>query len=81
MFEGPSIASGNIKRSLPNRPMTHDLFKSFASGFVNYEIERIVNYRNEQEGVYYAKTSLKKDLVLPRLMLVLLLMPCDSNQV
>jgi hypothetical protein len=41
--------------------MTHDLFKSFASGF-NYEIDRII-ITDMKEGVYYAKVKCKSDLI------------------
>lgn len=60
MFEAQAIAL-EIEKIIPNRPMTHDLFKSFASGF-NYEIERIV-ITDMKEGVYYAKIQSKSDLV------------------
>jgi len=60
MFEAQAIAL-EIEKIIPNRPMTHDLFKSFASGF-NYEIERIV-ITDMKEGVYYAEIQSKSDLV------------------
>jgi hypothetical protein len=60
MFEAQAIAL-EIEKIIPNRPMTHDLFKSFANGF-NYEIERIV-ITDMKEGVYYAKIQSKSDLV------------------
>ena len=60
MFEAQAIAL-EIEKIIPNRPMTHDLFKSFASGF-NYEIERIV-INDMKEGVYYAKIQSKSDLI------------------
>jgi len=60
MFEAQAIAL-EIEKIIPNRPMTHDLFKSFASGF-NYEIERVV-ITDMKEGVYYAKIQSKSDLV------------------
>ncbi len=60
MFEAQAIAL-EIEKIIPNRPMTHDLFKSFASGF-NYEIERIV-ITDMKEGVYYAKIQSKSDLL------------------
>lgn len=52
MFEAQAIAL-EIEKIIPNRPMTHDLFKSFASGF-NYDIEKIV-INDMKEGVFYAK--------------------------
>jgi uncharacterized protein len=60
MFEAQAIAL-EIEKIIPNRPMTHDLFKSFATGF-NYEIERIV-ITDMKEGVYYAKIQSKSDLI------------------
>lgn len=56
MFEAQAIAL-EIEKIVPNRPMTHDLFKSFASGF-NFDIERIV-ITDMKEGVYYAKIQCK----------------------
>lgn len=60
MFEAQAIAL-EIEKIIPNRPMTHDLFKSFASGF-NYEIDRII-ITDMKEGVYYAKVKCKSDLI------------------
>jgi len=56
MFEAQAIAL-EIEKIVPNRPMTHDLFKSFAAGF-NFDIERIV-ITDMKEGVYYAKIQCK----------------------
>ncbi|WP_339879662.1 bifunctional nuclease family protein [uncultured Algoriphagus sp.] len=56
MFEAQAIAL-EIEKIVPNRPMTHDLFKSFAAGF-DFDIERIV-ITDMKEGVYYAKIQCK----------------------
>ncbi|MFN6946719.1 MAG: bifunctional nuclease domain-containing protein [Cytophagaceae bacterium] len=52
MFEAQAIAI-EIEKIIPNRPMTHDLFKSFASGF-NFNVEEIV-ISDLKEGVFFAK--------------------------
>ncbi|MFA0964275.1 bifunctional nuclease domain-containing protein [Roseivirga sp. BDSF3-8] len=52
MFEAQAIAI-EIEKIIPNRPMTHDLFKSFASSF-NFNIEEIV-ISDLKEGVFFAK--------------------------
>lgn len=52
MFEAQAIAI-EIEKIVPNRPMTHDLFKSFAEAF-NYQIKEIV-ISDLKEGVFYAK--------------------------
>ncbi len=52
MFEAQAIAI-EIEKIVPNRPMTHDLFKSFASGF-NFNVEEIV-ISDLREGVFFAK--------------------------
>lgn len=52
MFEAQAIAI-EIEKIVPNRPMTHDLFKSFASGF-NFSVEEIV-ISDLREGVFFAK--------------------------
>ncbi|PZX55834.1 bifunctional nuclease family protein [Algoriphagus chordae] len=56
MFEAQAIAL-EIEKIVPNRPMTHDLFKSFATGF-NFDIERII-ITDMKEGVFYAKIHCK----------------------
>ena len=40
MFEAQAIAI-EIEKITPNRPMTHDLFKSFANSF-NYTVDEII---------------------------------------
>lgn len=61
MFEAQAIAI-EIEKIIPNRPMTHDLFKSFAANF-NYSIDHIL-ISDMREGVFYAKivcqSSVKK---------------------
>jgi len=52
MFEAQAIAI-EIEKIIPNRPMTHDLFKSFAQSF-NYFVEEIV-ISDLKEGVFFAK--------------------------
>ncbi len=52
VFEAQAIAV-QIENIVPNRPMTHDLFKSFADG-MNYKLKEI--YISElKEGIFYAK--------------------------
>jgi uncharacterized protein len=52
MFEAQAIAI-EIEKIVPNRPMTHDLFKSFANSF-KFTIKEIV-ISDLKEGVFYAK--------------------------
>lgn len=52
MFEAQAIAI-EIEKIIPNRPMTHDLFKSFASNF-HFTVEEIV-ISDLKEGVFFAK--------------------------
>lgn len=52
MFEAQAIAI-EIEKITPNRPMTHDLFKSFAFNF-NYSVKEIV-ISDLKEGVFFAK--------------------------
>lgn len=52
MFEAQAIAI-EIEKIIPNRPMTHDLFKSFASTF-NFHVEEII-ISDLKEGVFFAK--------------------------
>lgn len=59
MFEAQAIAI-EIEKIIPNRPMTHDLFKSFAESF-KLEIDRIV-ISDMKEGVFYAKIHCKNSL-------------------
>ncbi|MFL5731398.1 MAG: bifunctional nuclease domain-containing protein [Cytophagaceae bacterium] len=52
MFEAQAIAI-EIEKIIPNRPMTHDLFKSFALAF-NFNVEEII-ISDLKEGVFFAK--------------------------
>lgn len=52
MFEAQAIAI-EIEKIVPNRPMTHDLFKSFAHNF-GFTLEEIV-ISDLKEGVFFAK--------------------------
>ncbi len=52
MFEAQAIAI-EIEKIIPNRPMTHDLFKSFAHSF-GYKVEEII-ISDLKEGVFFAK--------------------------
>lgn len=52
MFEAQAIAI-EIEKIVPNRPMTHDLFKSFAHNF-NFTIKEIV-ISDLKEGVFFGK--------------------------
>jgi len=52
MFEAQAIAI-EIEKIIPNRPMTHDLFKSFATSF-NFSIKEII-ISDLKEGVFFAK--------------------------
>ena len=52
MFEAQAIAI-EIEKITPNRPMTHDLFKSFAGSF-DFTIKEII-ISDLKEGVFFAK--------------------------
>ncbi len=52
MFEAQAIAI-EIEKITPNRPMTHDLFKSFAHSF-DYSVNEIL-ISDLKEGVFFAK--------------------------
>jgi len=52
MFEAQAIAI-EIEKIIPNRPMTHDLFKSFANTF-HFHVDEIV-ISDLKEGVFFAK--------------------------
>jgi uncharacterized protein len=52
MFEAQAIAI-EIEKIIPNRPMTHDLFKSFADSFGFSVLEVYIS--ELREGVFYAK--------------------------
>jgi len=52
MFEAQAIAI-EIEKIVPNRPMTHDLFKSFAYSF-NFTVKEII-ISDLKEGVFFGK--------------------------
>ena len=52
MFEAQAIAI-EIEKIIPNRPMTHDLFKSFANSF-NFTVKEVI-ISDLKEGVFFAK--------------------------
>lgn len=52
MFEAQAIAI-EIEKIHPNRPMTHDLFRSFADGF-DVRVEEIL-ISDLKEGVFFSK--------------------------
>lgn len=52
MFEAQAIAI-EIEKIIPNRPMTHDLFKSFAHSYKFVVTEIIIS--GLKEGVFFAK--------------------------
>ncbi len=52
MFEAQAIAI-EIEKIQPNRPMTHDLFKSFAKAF-NYSVTEII-ISDLKEGIFFAR--------------------------
>jgi len=52
MFEAQAIAI-EIEKITPNRPMTHDLFKSFAHGY-DFKVKEII-ISDLKEGVFFAK--------------------------
>jgi bifunctional DNase/RNase len=52
MFEAQAIAI-EIEKIIPNRPMTHDLFKSFASLY-HFHVEEVM-ISDLKEGVFFAK--------------------------
>lgn len=58
MFEAQAIAI-EIEKIIPNRPMTHDLFKSFSDSF-QFQIDKIV-ISDMKEGVFYAKIHSKNE--------------------
>lgn len=58
MFEAQAIAI-EIEKIVPNRPMTHDLFKSFAVDF-NFEIKEVY-ISDLKEGVFFAKLVCEQD--------------------
>jgi bifunctional DNase/RNase len=57
-YEAQAIAI-ELEKMTPTRPLTHDLFKSFAQSF-QIEVVEVVIY-NLVEGVFYAKLICSKD--------------------
>ncbi len=51
-FEAQAIAI-ELEKMTPSRPLTHDLFKSFAEGF-NINVSEVVIY-NLVEGIFFAR--------------------------
>src|SRR3981081_1797165 len=51
-FEAQAIAI-ELEKMTPTRPLTHDLFKSFADNF-DFKIKEIIIY-NLLDGIFYAK--------------------------
>jgi len=51
-FEAQAIAI-ELEKMTPSRPLTHDLFKSFAEGF-NINVKEVIIY-NLVEGMFFAK--------------------------
>lgn len=60
-FEAQAIAI-ELEKMTPTRPLTHDLFKSFAQSF-SIQVKEVVIY-NLNEGIFYAKLICEKDGVL-----------------
>ena len=57
-FEAQSIAI-ELENMKPSRPLTHDLFKSFAESF-NVQLKEVVIY-NLIEGVFYSKLVCERE--------------------
>jgi bifunctional DNase/RNase len=57
-YEAQAIAI-ELEKMTPTRPLTHDLFKSFAQSF-QINVEEVVIY-NLVEGVFFAKLICQKD--------------------
>ncbi len=60
-FEAQAIAI-ELEKMTPTRPLTHDLFKSFASSF-SIDVNEILIY-NLSEGIFYAKIVCERDGVV-----------------
>ena len=60
-FEAQAIAI-ELEKMTPTRPLTHDLFKSFAASF-SIDINEILIY-NLSEGIFYAKIVCERDGVV-----------------
>jgi len=57
-FEAQAIAI-ELEKMVPTRPLTHDLFKTFATSF-GIKVKEVVIY-NLQEGIFYAKLVCESD--------------------
>jgi uncharacterized protein len=57
-FEAQAIAI-ELEKMTPTRPLTHDLFKSFAQSF-SIKLKEVVIY-NLQEGIFFAKLVCEKE--------------------
>ncbi len=57
-FEAQAIAI-ELEKMTPTRPLTHDLFKSFAQSF-SIQVKEVVIY-NLNEGVFYAKLICERE--------------------
>jgi len=57
-FEAQAIAI-ELEKMTPTRPLTHDLFKSFAVSF-GISVKEVVIY-NLNEGIFYSKLICEKD--------------------
>jgi bifunctional DNase/RNase len=57
-FEAQAIAI-ELEKMAPTRPLTHDLFKTFAESF-QISVQEVVIY-NLVEGIFYAKLICKQD--------------------
>lgn len=57
-YEAQAIAI-ELEKMTPTRPLTHDLFKSFAQSF-QVDVEEVIIY-NLVEGVFYAKLICQKE--------------------
>jgi len=57
-FEAQAIAI-ELEKMTPTRPLTHDLFKSFAQSF-EIEVKEVLIY-NLVEGIFYAKLVCERD--------------------
>tara|TARA_B100001758_G_scaffold208942_1_gene190838 strand:- start:655 stop:1242 length:588 start_codon:yes stop_codon:yes gene_type:complete len=60
-FEAQAIAV-ELEKMKPTRPLTHDLFKSFALAYDIY-LKEVIIY-NFHEGIFYAKLICEKDGVV-----------------
>jgi bifunctional DNase/RNase len=60
-FEAQAIAI-ELEKMTPTRPLTHDLFKSFANSF-SIEVKEVLIY-NLVEGIFYSKLICEKDGVI-----------------